>query len=72
MPPVPPDETYKIGDIVQLKSGGPKMTVDTIPKLPTHNHYGCTWFAGAKKEQSSFHVDVIETAVTGKAKTSGS
>ena len=69
---MPPDNRYKIGDIVQLKSGGPKMTIDSLPSFNSQEHYGCTWFAGAKKERSSFHVDVVEAAVIVKVKTSDS
>jgi uncharacterized protein YodC (DUF2158 family) len=41
---------FKVGDIVVLKSGGPKMTVSEvhIDRIAT------TWFAGSKKESSNF------------------
>ena len=41
----------KAGDVVQLKSGGPKMTLKHI------DEYGsayCQWFAGAEIKGSSF------------------
>lgn len=38
---------FKIGDIVELKSGGPKMTVSVIND--EENTIGCTWF----KDQTS-------------------
>ena len=37
---------FKPGDIVQLKSGGPKMTVNA-PR-GTDNDYHCKWFGGSK------------------------
>jgi uncharacterized protein YodC (DUF2158 family) len=43
-------ETYKVGDVVQLKSGGPKMTVTASEAKTVH----CVWFAGAKKEFGQF------------------
>lgn len=50
--------SFKVGDIVQLKSGGPKMTV-TDPDA-----YGdkidTTWFAGAKKETGRFPPEAID------------
>jgi len=44
--------TFKKGDIVQLKSGGPAMTVED-PK----NYAGdvdCVWFAGARRSRAPF------------------
>lgn len=50
--------TFKIGDIVVLKSGGPKMTVT---EAESSKHVWTSWFAGAKSERSRFHVDALET-----------
>lgn len=45
-------ERITAGDVVQLRSGGPPMTVDSIPEGAD---YGiCSWFIGAKAEQSTF------------------
>ncbi|MGC2970456.1 YodC family protein [Paraburkholderia aspalathi] len=44
---------FKIGDIVQLKSGGPEMTVQSIPSS-TSSSYRCQWFAGKKLESGPF------------------
>jgi uncharacterized protein YodC (DUF2158 family) len=45
----------KAGDIVQLKSGGPRMTVSSIGEdmggTPTAY---CAWFDGPKKQQAAF------------------
>ena len=49
---------FKIGDIVQLKSGGPKMTVTSIPvgdKETVHT----SWFAGSKKESGAFPAQAL-------------
>lgn len=35
------DQTWNEGDVVQLKSGGPKMTVSAVTKT---GRYECTWF----------------------------
>jgi uncharacterized protein YodC (DUF2158 family) len=47
---------FKPGDIVQLKSGGPKMTIDRL-----HDDKGVhvAWFAGAKLEHGHFNNDSI-------------
>ncbi|OWK26281.1 hypothetical protein AJ87_02840 [Rhizobium yanglingense] len=50
--------TFKIGDIVQLKSGGPKMTV----VAQTTDLFYTSWFAGAKNEKAHFHPDALELA----------
>lgn len=45
-------EKFQPGDIVQLKSGGPKMVIE---RWQNHNHsYKCTWFAGAKHNSEEF------------------
>lgn len=50
---------FNIGDIVQLKSGGPEMTVQTIPD--THSKlYRCQWFAGKKLESGNFPPDSLK------------
>ncbi|WP_080582709.1 YodC family protein [Sinorhizobium fredii] len=50
---------YKIGDIVQLKSGGPKMTVTEISP---NDHVWTSWFAGAKNEKARFHIETLQVA----------
>jgi len=47
---------YKVGDIVQLKSGGPKMTIDGIEE----GEYLCKWFAGSKVEWGSFKPETLK------------
>ncbi|MBB4063670.1 YodC family protein [Gellertiella hungarica] len=49
------DMAIKIGDIVQLKSGGPKMTVILITGDTVHT----SWFAGQKNEKAMFHRDAV-------------
>lgn len=46
---------FNIGDIVQLKSGGSKMTVTRIQEA----HITIAWFAGSKKEDGVFPVEAI-------------
>jgi uncharacterized protein YodC (DUF2158 family) len=52
---------FKGGDVVMLKSGGPKMTVteqgtDGFGK-PTVR---CVWFVGTKREDGAFPPDVLK------------
>ncbi|RQU40501.1 DUF2158 domain-containing protein [Burkholderia cenocepacia] len=45
---------FNVGDIVQLKSGGPEMTVQALPTTATSTVYRCQWFAGKKLESGPF------------------
>ena len=50
---------FAIGTIVKLKSGGPEMTVQSVPD-PKNDFVYCQWFAGKKLEQGRFPADSIE------------
>lgn len=62
--------TFNSGDLVQLKSGGPGMTVykapgedaESYPHKPLEN-YHCIWFKGANKEQGFFAEHVLQIFV---------
>jgi uncharacterized protein YodC (DUF2158 family) len=53
---------FKVGDIVQLKSGGPKMTVTSLRSLDTGFSMHCQWFAGNKHQDAWFHEEALELA----------
>lgn len=42
---------FKPGDVVQLKSGGPRMTVESIR---AGGRVICEWFTGDRREVSGF------------------
>jgi uncharacterized protein YodC (DUF2158 family) len=44
---------YKIGDTVQLKSGGPTMTIDKLRGTEAT----CVFFANFEFKQLQFHID---------------
>jgi uncharacterized protein YodC (DUF2158 family) len=50
---------FVIGNIVKLKSGGPGMTVRTVPDM-AKGYYDCQWFAGKKLESGRFPEDSLE------------
>ena len=50
-------EEFKIGDIVQLKSGGPKMTVVSAPE---GGKVWASWFAGAKSERAFYPMAALQ------------
>ena len=52
--------SYVVGDIVKIKSGGPEMTVRTVPTEGT-KFYRCQWFAGKKLEQGDFPGESLES-----------
>jgi uncharacterized protein YodC (DUF2158 family) len=53
----------KKGDVVQLKSGGPEMTVNFVENSYGVEEAACTWFINNKKESSRFPVETL-TLVT--------
>jgi uncharacterized protein YodC (DUF2158 family) len=51
---------FEIGDTVELKSGGPIMTIerfDTIGDLPSA---WCTWFDGTKRIDQDFALAALQ------------
>lgn len=60
---------FKLGDIVQLKSGGPKMTVTEEAEGDEDDApLWCTWFAGAKKTVGEFPIGSLVSASEEAAK----
>lgn len=51
---------YKTGDAVQLKTGGPTMTIDFKTKSGTYN---CKWHDGPDLKESEFRPDLIQVIV---------
>jgi uncharacterized protein YodC (DUF2158 family) len=51
---------FKVGDMVKLKSGGPKMTVNSIL---ANGKLMCAWFDGTNKpNKEQFHPDALKIA----------
>ena len=49
---------FKVGDVVQLKSGGPSMTVQEI----TEEEALCVWFNRAEQMRDSFAAPALQIA----------
>ena len=60
--------TFRVGDLVKLKSGGPTMTVTRVDDLGIRTIVKCTWFAGRNNERGDFPPEtlVAASAVTKK------
>jgi len=52
----------KAGDVVQLKSGGPKMTVETVAAYNGVTKARCAWFDGSKKSVDLFPLESLTMA----------
>lgn len=55
-----PAPAFAVGQTVRLKSGGPDMSVRTLPSATNNYTYSCQWFAGKKLEQGAFPEDSLE------------
>lgn len=60
---------FSPGDIVQLKSGGPAMTIAAVSEDSLSGEfkgYYCEWFKGASKARAHFNEDTLKTYVAPK------
>lgn len=56
--------SFKVGDVVKLKSSGPDMTIDFVGEtvFPHGSKVSvvlCTWFVGKKLEKASFNPETL-------------
>lgn len=45
---------FEVGDVVQLKSGGSRMTVESLDKGEGYDLVNCVWFEKDKLQRASF------------------
>lgn len=60
---------FKPGELVELKSGGPVMTVESANESFSQDDkwsYGCTWFAGDKHQHNQFEEAALKLAEQGE------
>jgi uncharacterized protein YodC (DUF2158 family) len=55
-------EDFEIGNVVQLRSGGPKMTVHS---LVSDGDVVCQWFEGNEVHEENFPKEVLKKVVEG-------
>jgi uncharacterized protein YodC (DUF2158 family) len=51
---------FNEGDVVQLKSGGPKMTIYKVEEWDGKMRAHCDWFEGTQKQSGSFYFAVLK------------
>jgi uncharacterized protein YodC (DUF2158 family) len=52
----------KTGDIVRLKSGGPKMTVERTISQTDYVEVDCAWFDGGPLQHGRFRPEMLTPA----------
>jgi len=52
---------FKVGDVVQLKSGGEKMTIKNIG-FPHEDQIQCQWFSGKEIKIENFYPEMLTKA----------
>jgi uncharacterized protein YodC (DUF2158 family) len=55
-------EDFEIGDVVQLRSGGPKMTVHS---LVSDGNVVCQWFEGNEVHEGHFPKEALKKVEQG-------
>lgn len=60
-------DQWKVGDVVQLKSGGPIMTVISVGDFLSVSGANCAWFDGKKQFEHVFPPDALERYVEDRA-----
>jgi uncharacterized protein YodC (DUF2158 family) len=53
-------EQFQEGDVVQLKSGGPKMTINKIEDWDGGRRAWCKWFQGTDSKEDVFPVSSLK------------
>lgn len=54
------NRAFSLGDVVQLKSGGPLMTIQVIGTGMSSNKIYCSWFDDKKLVGDNFSPESIE------------
>lgn len=52
--------SWAVGDVVQLKSGGPSMTVSDVNTGALGDKVACEWFDGSKRMRENFSPDALK------------
>ena len=52
--------SFSPGDVVQLKSGGPRMTVAGPSEVHGADHVSCDWFEDGVRQSADFRVEQLQ------------
>lgn len=58
-------EKFEVGDVVQLKSGGDRMTVEYIEESGDEVTITCVWRDGKSSQRDSFVSGVLQKPASG-------
>lgn len=61
--------TFQVGDVVELKSGGPTMTVEKVGRLArsmaeAYEGASCVWYDGSKMIRENFPIEALDKVET--------
>ena len=59
------EQKFEVGDTVQLKSGGPTMTVEVVGERYGEETVWCTWFVGTKLQRDTFKPGALQKHTRG-------
>lgn len=56
---------FQVGDIVEIKSGGPTMTVEKVGRFSrsmndSYDGVSCVWFDGSKMVRENFAAEALD------------
>jgi uncharacterized protein YodC (DUF2158 family) len=61
------ENEFNVGDVVMLKTGGPRMTVEGIGSALDENAVNWVWLDGSKRVRESFDAAALEIDTPGIA-----
>jgi len=62
-------DELKNGDVVELKSGGPRMTIDLIGHIGEPQTADCSWFEGGRRHTGKFPITSLKSYVEQEVQT---
>jgi uncharacterized protein YodC (DUF2158 family) len=54
------ENEFNVGDVVMLKTGGPRMTVEGIGSALDEKAVNCVWYDGSRRVRESFDAVLLE------------
>ena len=57
-----PEGNFNVGDVVQLKSGGPKMTIEAFDDFYGTQRAICVWFDKTERKSDNFVPSTLTAA----------